>query len=370
MENDYRITDKLAEAYDSFAVRMMNQCSEKDKNVMISPLSVLSALKMAEEGAAGKTSDEIRNLIGDDVWDESDTLLHDVRRIITRFRSANCAYLDSELRGTVKDGFLDSLRDGYGAELFTGRGSKAVDEINGWVSRNTKGMIPGIMRSGDELGDMMLINANAFEDKWKVQYEADDIESRSSGFVNSKGAGESAEMLNSTEAWWLENRSFIGFIKPYRDDRFSFAGLLPKDGKSLENELTSMTGSDWHELISGKLSTRVHVEMPEFRYDYNMNLNDALSSLGVRQMFDPETADFSRMTDISGTHVSKVLHGTHIEVDRSGTRAAAYTSVAFALGCSIDSPKYMVILDRPFLFAVIHSESGIPIFLGTVNSLR
>lgn len=370
MNNNYRITGKLAEAYDSFAVRMLNQCSVKDKNVMISPLSVLTALKMAEEGTAGETSQEIRSLIGNDVWDDADTLLQDVRQIKTQFSSANCVYLKPDLRSSVKDAFLDLLRDGYGADLFSVEDSKAADEINGWVSKTTNGMIPRIIKKGDSIDDMMLINANAFEDKWKVKYDAADIESKRFYFVNSKGRRESAEVLKSTEDWWLENKSFIGFIKPYKDERFSFAALLPKDGKSLEEELPAMTGSDWHELISGKLRTEVNVEMPEFRYDSNMDLRNTLNGMGVSHLFDSDTADFSRMTDIGGTYVRKVLHGTHIEVDRNGTKAAAYTAVAAAFGFFPNFPKYSVILDKPFLFAVIHSESGIPIFLGTVNSLR
>ena len=92
--------------------------------------------------------------------------------------------------------------------------------------------------------------------------------------------------------------------------------------------------------------------------------------------FDNTKADFTNMlekTDGSefNAYISKILHKTHIEVDRKGTRAAAVTAVELvAEGCDMDmeTPE-IVILDHPFVYAIVDTETGMPIFMGYQNSL-
>ena len=60
-----------------------------------------------------------------------------------------------------------------------------------------------------------------------------------------------------------------------------------------------------------------------------------------------------------------------MEVDESGTRAAAVTSVEPADGAEppLDpaEPK-TVILDRPFVYGIVDTYTGLPLFLGIVDA--
>ena len=80
-------------------------------------------------------------------------------------------------------------------------------------------------------------------------------------------------------------------------------------------------------------------------------------------------ADFSNMTDI-GVFISRVIHKTHIEVNRSGTRAAAATAIEMKCMAAME-PEEMrsVICDRPFAYAIVDVESGLPVFLGTLETI-
>ena len=72
--------------------------------------------------------------------------------------------------------------------------------------------------------------------------------------------------------------------------------------------------------------------------------------------------------------ISDVLHKTHIELDRNGTKAAAVTAVivdkATSIGPGNPPPVKQVYLDKPFVYALVDTETGIPIFLGTMNSMK
>ena len=55
-----------------------------------------------------------------------------------------------------------------------------------------------------------------------------------------------------------------------------------------------------------------------------------------------------------------------LDVDRKGTKAAAITiAEAVALG---EPPEYeKVILDRPFIYAIMHNETGLLVLAGVYN---
>ena len=67
--------------------------------------------------------------------------------------------------------------------------------------------------------------------------------------------------------------------------------------------------------------------------------------------------------------VSRILHKAFLETDTEGTRAAAVTAVELEAGSAAPTEMKRVILDRPFLYAIIEDETGIPIFMGTVESM-
>ena len=86
-----------------------------------------------------------------------------------------------------------------------------------------------------------------------------------------------------------------------------------------------------------------------------------------------DDADFSLMRedteDAEDLKIGDVLHKTHIELDRMGTKAAAATAVfAERAGATPDErEKREVILDRPFLYALVDTSTGTPLFFGMVN---
>ena len=119
----------------------------------------------------------------------------------------------------------------------------------------------------------------------------------------------------------------------------------------------------------------VYAEIPEFKYDYKTKLSDQLKDMGMEIAFS-DNADFSGMlaSGLPELKIAEVIHKTHIEVDRKGTKAAAVTVVEMekCAGIREENPRktVKVILDRPFMYAIVNTETGLPVFLGTVNSVK
>ena len=90
------------------------------------------------------------------------------------------------------------------------------------------------------------------------------------------------------------------------------------------------------------------------------SLVESPQAMGMRAAFG-ENADFSRMTADGGLSIDAVEHEAFIEVDESGTEAAAATGVSMA-----DSHGPTIDVASPFLFLIRDKATGTTLFIGRV----
>jgi serpin B len=111
---------------------------------------------------------------------------------------------------------------------------------------------------------------------------------------------------------------------------------------------------------------QVSLVLPKFRMTSALDLVPVLTGLGARLAFT-RAADFSGITPAEPLHIGAVAHKAYIDVDEQGTEAAAATAVTMALSRAVfGGTPVEVIVDRPFLYAITDTASGLPLFLGRV----
>ena len=111
--------------------------------------------------------------------------------------------------------------------------------------------------------------------------------------------------------------------------------------------------------------------------DYDVNLHEVYKNMGMDIPFDEERADFREMLEPASGEpydvwIGRILHKTHIEVDRKGTKAAAATVVEMDAVCtsvSVAPEPKVIILDRPFVYAIVENETGPPFLIGCQNTM-
>ena len=105
--------------------------------------------------------------------------------------------------------------------------------------------------------------------------------------------------------------------------------------------------------------------MPSFDFESTIGANDVLKNLGMLAAFGSQ-ADFSGITKEEALYISDVLHKATITVDEKGTEAAAATAVIMKrTSISVNDPISLVI-DRPFMFSIMHNPTGSVLFMGRV----
>ena len=358
-----------------FAIRLYRAAYDGN-NTLLSPLSVLVALAMTANGAAGETRAQMESVLGASVEELNaffDAYLANLPNDETcKLALADALWIRNDDRLTVKDAFLGTCADVYRAAAYrTPFDREAVDEINGWVREKTDGMIEKLVDEIPRETMMLILNALAFDAKWAEPYRQES-EVRSGDFTKENGDKVKVEFLCGTERLFLEDGDrALGFVKPYAGGRYAFAALLPNSGNSVDSYLNSLTGEKISNILSNVKSDKTVVWLPKFKINYDTDLADVLQSLGMTDAFDEQYADFSGM--ISNTpfnpYIGSVIHKTVIDVNEIGTKAAAATSVEIKAGATPEEPKE-VKLTRPFIYMLINTKTNTPFFIGTVDELK
>ena len=165
---------RFANVAASFALDLFKDEYKSGKNTLVSPLSVLTALAMTQNGAEGKTLSEMQKVLGgldrDTLNAYMNAYLAAVAGKDSALKCANSIWVGSKL--DVKRAFLQKNADFYSAQAYKAdfTSTRTVKEINSWVSKNTNGMIKKLVDEFDPLTVMVLMNALCLEAEWDDPY--------------------------------------------------------------------------------------------------------------------------------------------------------------------------------------------------------
>lgn len=362
-----------AQANNGFAAALYARLREQDGNLFFSPFSVHQALALALAGARGETAKQMQAALG---------LRADASRRKAALAALNLSLLEassgegaelttaSALWGQegypFLDGFLGDARQYFGAGLetvdFGGAPDAALERINGWVSRQTRGRIEKILQREHirPLTRLVLTNAIYFLGRWDSEFEK--RRTRPAAFRLSDGTEVQAPTMHqSSDVRVIEADGARSLVLPYAGGRLAMVVVLPEKGRPLswlEERLTPERLASW---TSGGSKAETAVALPRFTMRFAARLEPALQDLGMTDAFSDEKADFTGVTDHpEGLFLSDVLHKAFVRVDEKGTEAAAVTAVPME---GKGMPRSFR-ADRPFLFLIRDSRTGAVLFLG------
>lgn len=264
------------------------------------------------------------------------------------------------------------VRDGIHQGAFGGFGlQQTVKDINSWVKFKTGNLIDKIIDKNDPDTVMYLISALYFEAEWQEKYEDGDL--KNGYFKLSDGKTVANVFMSSTEYQYIKDDMAQGFIKPYKSqeannsneaNKFSFVAILPNVGVDIDSYINSLTGDKFLSLIKNKLAEEVMTSLPKFKSEYSNSLVEPLKAMGLRDCFGG-TANFSKMVNSTydNLSISDIKHKTFIQVDKIGTKAGAVALIEMR---DKGGSRNAVMLDRPFIYAIIDNKTSLPIFIGTM----
>ena len=363
-------------ASNAFGFGLLRELDETraDSNIFMSPLSASMALGMTMNGAAGQTFDEMRAALAFGTRPAAEInasyrSLIDMLRALdptVDFRIANSIWYRAGF--PFEQAFLDESRQFFDARVsgLDFASPNAAPSINDWVRQSTNGKIDQIV-DGPIPNDvvMYLINAIYFNGSWMTRFDRN--QTRTEQFHTIGGTTAPIAMMRRTDTVRVAETADAQVVDlPYGGGAYTMTILLPKEGKSLRDVVATLTADSWQAALAGATARSVELQMPKFTLRWEALLNDPLQALGMRQAFQGDVADFTRMSRDAGNHlyISKVRQKAFVDVHEEGTEAAAVTSVEIRVTCAC-GPQ-VIRIDRPFVFAIRERLSGTILFLGKI----
>lgn len=343
----------------------MDKLSENKDNTMFSPLSLNIALGMLANGATDEVRTNFDNYFGMPLDNFNKYIKYYTENSTPKFGDtvvdiANSIWVQDYLN--LKDAYVNTLMDAYKAEVNKRPfDASIVKEVDDWVSEKTHSMIPKILEE-TPANDVLLINALYFQGDWEVEYF--DFQVYEEEFTTASGDVVSVEGLHASDyAFYMENDKATAFAKYYKDMRYAFVGILPKeegDFNLSDLALDSLMDVDTMEMLP------VTSMIPKFKFNNSHKLTEVMETLGL----GVSTMTFSEITDNEALNVTNILQKTAIEVTEKGTRAAAVTSIT--TNGMIVAPDQTggkeIILNRPFAFMIYDMENQTILFIGKVTN--
>ncbi|MDR1799662.1 MAG: hypothetical protein LBR19_07265 [Bifidobacteriaceae bacterium] len=396
---------------------LMAEAETDAVNPVYSPLSIYLAFALLSDGARGETAAQLAQALGGDAasakelanaimtdyakyaagqeagegcqvtlegsdgageavdpWSAECTVTQDPPVL----NLANSLWADEAI--TLDQAFLADATDAYRAEVnnLDLQGDQAVPEINAWVTDKTNGLIDQAVTQDDFNAStrLVLVNALYFNSAWFQPFWAD--QTTESPFTLASGEVIQVPTMHRDDRgpvrYIQQDDGTVGALLPYTGGggdiigRFGLLLVLPAggvdsvtwDGTQVKGWLGAMQEGDYI----------VNLDLPKWQADSGQaDLIPVFQALGVTDLFDKNTANLTGVGQADGRlWCSRAAHQAVITVDEEGTEAAAVTLLIEEI---VSMPQvFTVTLDRPFVYAIVDTETERPLFIGVVNDPR
>lgn len=332
-------------------------------NTVISPLSISMFLSMMAnatdtEGTAaileglGMNANDLANLNALNAKLLKTLPSHDVQ---AQMAIGNSLWSDPSMM-TVKPSFAQEMGEGYALQLKDLGADLDLNRINinGWVEEQTRGLIQDFVKD-PVAGPMALFNTCYFKAPWSEK----NVKGEKMIFRNLDGTNKDVEgfALNFGSAFSRDGYE-VGRAS-YGNLAYSITFVMTESGKL---PVLSEVANNWR--IMNNISSQARLTIPEWDVENSLELNAALSAMGMQKIFT------SRLTGIAenAPAFGGIKHAVRMITNKKGTEAAAVTGGWFgASGEPVEIKELKI--DRPFLYIISETSTGAVLFIGEVTKL-
>ncbi|GAA6232553.1 glia-derived nexin [Lates japonicus] len=346
------------------------------ENVVFSPHGVASILGMLLPGAHGETRKQIISALR---YKKNGPykMLRKLHKTLTTKSNQDAVLIANGIFSQegfpMEASFVSTNKENFQSEarsLDFNNPEVAANEINEWVNNKTKGHISSLIKPDmldPALTRLVTVNSIYFKGLWKSRFQPTNTKMRP--FKGGDGNEYSVPMMSQLSVFNIGMATTPQGLKykvielPYHGNTVSMLIVLPSDEDTplsrVIPHISTATVQSWTKLMRMR---KVHLVIPRFTADAEVDLEAPLSALGITDMFSQDKADF-RHISAEPVHVSRALQKAKIVVNEDGTKAAAATT---AILLARSSPPWVTV-DRPFLFLIRHNPTGTILFMGQIN---
>ncbi|XP_054069285.1 serpin E3 [Rissa tridactyla] len=374
--------DELKELKTEFAINLYRHVSEAENrtNLVISPASVAASLELLQFGAQGNTFTELQDALGYNIHDQSvQDFLHVVYEGATDSSQGTVVQLACSF--FVDAGVQLSPRFAARAARWANSSlqqtnftdpNRTAAQIQEWIASNLGGGdVRGIPleSAGSPLSQVTLVSTMYFKSTWQKKFSF--MDTQMLPFTTAEGSTLKVPTMHHTadvnygQFQTAALEAFNVLELPYLGEKLSMVLVLPSHKRTplsqIESHLSAKTINLWANSLK---RTKMDIFLPRFSIQSLFDLKTVFSALGIRDAFDPITANFKGISEEGSLYLSEAIHKAEIKVTEDGTKASGTT--AMVLLKRSRTPIFKA--DRPFTFFLRQANTGSVLFIGRVTN--
>ncbi|NWR46984.1 SERP3 protein, partial [Regulus satrapa] len=359
--------DELKELKTEFAISLYQHVSEAENrtNLVISPASVAVSLELLQFGAQGNTFAELQDALGYSI--HGNDFMHTVDEAVTDSSQGTVVQLGCSLfvdAGVqLSPNFAErAARWANSSLLQTNFTDPNATHMQEWITSDlADGDVRGMTleSAGSPVSQVTLVSTLYFRSMWQKKFSF--MDSQMLPFTTPEGSTLKVPTMHHTaevnygqfQTAALEAFSVVEL--PYLGEKLSMFLVLPSHKRTplsqIESHLSAKTITLWANSLK---RTKMDIFLPRFSVQSLFDLKTVLSALGIRDAFDPITANFKGISEQDSLYISEAIHKAEIEVTEDGTKASGAT--AMVLLKRSRTPIFKA--DRPFTFFLRQANTG------------
>lgn len=281
---------EFSEIVNQFSNDIYKQCcnEKKDSNIILSPLSIQTAISLALMGAKGKTADEMKSVLrfGEIPHEQIATNFKGLMESLNKGPSvklANKIYIqenyavNKEFNAIATESFYSETEN-----VNFNDNAVSAKKINDWVESKTNNKIKDLIDKSllDNLTRMVLVNAIYFKGLWQHPFQVENTKNLPF-YLNETDSVEVPMMYHKKKYFYgiFEDLDATGLEMKYKDSDISMFIILPNKRTGLAALEEKLSDINLKELSSKMFSVDVHVTLPKFKVEFSMSLKDTLTKV-------------------------------------------------------------------------------------------
>uniref|UniRef100_A0A3P9PKK1 Serine (or cysteine) peptidase inhibitor, clade H, member 2 n=1 Tax=Poecilia reticulata TaxID=8081 RepID=A0A3P9PKK1_POERE len=343
-------------------------------NTLFSPLLLASSLEALSEGSAGKTAEQIRELLKPSSGSKEavgDLLSVALKSFVKANGTSFQVHTSSGVftkQAAVGQAFAKKIQSRFRLQHWTlGKGDAKADlrQLREWAEAALGGKegAPLEAEIKAKAGAMVLTNALHFKGLWELSEENADRRT----FLGKKYTKVTMMHRSGRYRFHEDVDNMVQVLEvPLWGGRASLVLLLPfhvENLARLDKLLTPALLSKWLERTA---VTRVALSLPKANISSSLCLQKQLTSLGLSDAWDQKAADFSGMSDKSKgkLHLGGALHWASLELGPTAGKEDADLEEE-----NTERPK-LFYADHPFIIFVRDDTTGALLLMGALDSVE
>jgi len=324
-----------------FALGLHKILSSNDRNLVVSPFSLTSALAITLYGARANSGSELSKVLFGKIIDVNQykSMVQEFQSLIDKSVNSNSKVLSSanfiysHVNYPILPDFSQTIEKYFSAKSkqldFVSGNKEAIDTINKDISEATNGKISTLFENIDSNTKMILANAVYFKGLWKSQFKTENTIVDKFKTASNQEVEVDMMFQNAKLPFAYSDQLKCRAIElGYESTNVVMIVLLPDEDSSLDQLQSKLNLQSLNDLFDKFHKPKVELFLPKFKLESTLKLIPVLEKLGIKEIFDEKSANFSGITDDPlGLYVGDVIQKAIIEVNEEGTEAAAATGI-------------------------------------------